>query len=293
MTEAVILAEDLTKIFRDFWGRPRVKAVEGLSLEVQRGEVFGIIGPNGSGKTTTMKMLLGLLRPSSGRARVLGRPPDHVATKTRIGLLPEESYLYPFLTGEETLDFYARIFRLPRDVRRRRIDELLGLFEMNYARRRQLKEYSKGMVRRISFAQALINDPEVIFLDEPTSGLDPISAIMIKRLVTDLKAKGKTIFLSSHLLTDVQTLCDRIAIINRGRREVYGPVKEILVRRDHVSITFKYLTEEAKAKILALAEAQGAETVRAEPTLETLEDLFIRTIGLERKKPTDGEPSDS
>lgn len=293
MTEAVILAENLTKIFRDFWGRPKVTAVEDLSLEVQRGEVFGIIGPNGSGKTTTMKILLGLLRPSSGRAQVLGRAPDHVATKTKIGFLPEESYLYPFLTGEETLDFYARIFRLPRDVRRRRIDELLELFEMNHARRRQLKEYSKGMVRRISFAQALINDPEVIFLDEPTSGLDPISAVMIKRLVNDLKAKGKTIFLSSHLLADVQTLCDRIAIMNRGRREVYGSIKEILVRRDHVSVTFKNLTEEALAKIRALAEAQGAETVRAEPTLESLEDVFTRVVGVKRKEPIDGEPEKS
>jgi ABC-2 type transport system ATP-binding protein len=285
MADTVILTENLSKVFLDFWGRPRLTAVDDLSMEVARGEVFGIIGPNGSGKTTTMKMLLGLLHPTKGKAEVLGRPPQDVATKMRIGFLPEESYLYPFLTGEETLDFYARIFRIPRDVRRKRIDELLEMFEMTQARKRQLKEYSKGLVRRISFAQALANDPEVILLDEPTSGLDPISSIMIKRLIEDLKAKGKTVFVSSHLLADVQTLCDRILIINKGVRAVYGTVKEILVRRDHVSMTFRNLSDEARVKIQALAAQEGAETVRSEPTLETLEDVFIRTVGLDKKKP--------
>jgi ABC-2 type transport system ATP-binding protein len=285
--ETVILAEHLTKTYRDFWGRPRLVAVDGLSLEVARGEIFGIIGPNGCGKTTTMKMLLGLLRPTGGRAQVLGRPPDHVATKRRIGFLPEESYLYPFLSGQETLDFYGKIFRIPAPERRRRIDALLERFEMSHARRRRLKEYSKGMVRRISFAQALINDPEVLFLDEPTSGLDPISSVMIKRLTEELRARGKTIFLASHLLADVQSLCDRIAILDRGQRKVYGPVKQILARREHVSITFKNLSEEARRKVEAVAAAEGAQIVRSEPTLETLEDLFVRTVGPSSPPPPD------
>ena len=282
--DSVIWTDGLTKTYRDFWGRPRLTAVDALSIDVRRGEIFGIIGPNGSGKTTTNKMLLGLLNPTAGKALVLGNPPDHVATKMRIGFLPEESYLYPFLTGEETLDFYGRIFRIPAPERKKRVDKLLDLFEMDYARKRQLKEYSKGMVRRISFAQALINEPELVFLDEPTSGLDPISSIMIKRLIEELKSKGTTVFLASHLLADVQELCDRIAILNHGKREVYGTIEEVLVRRDHVSLTVKNLSDEAHERIKAAIAREGGEVVRTEPTLETLEDVFIRTVGLPARK---------
>jgi ABC-2 type transport system ATP-binding protein len=276
--EPVIQAAGLTKVYKDFWGRPRLKALDALTLEVHPGEIFGFIGPNGSGKTTTMKLLLGLLFPSSGTARVLGRAPTDVAAKARIGFLPEESYLYRFLNADETLDFYARLFNLDRATRRKRIDELIARFGMQHARKRQIREYSKGMVRRISFAQALVNDPEVVFLDEPTSGLDPISSRDMKDLILDLKARKKTVFLSSHLLADVQAICDRIGIIHDGTLKMCGPVRDILVRRDHVAITFRNLGDDAKRKILELAAKENAQVVSAENTLETLEDVFLRIV---------------
>jgi len=284
--ESVIEAKGLTKVYKDFWGRPRLRALDGLTLEVRKGEIFGFIGPNGSGKTTTMKLLLGLLFPTSGEARVLGRAPSDVATKARIGFLPEESYLYRFLNADETLDFYARLFHIDRETRRKRIDELIARFGMGHARKRQIREYSKGMVRRITFAQALINDPEVIFLDEPTSGLDPISSRDMKDLILELKARGKTVFLSSHLLADVQAICDRIGILHEGKLKEYGPVRDILVRRDQVALTFRNLTDEAKRKLTELAAREGAQLVSAENTLETLEDVFLRTVQGGSKPPS-------
>lgn len=278
MSDSVIEARGLTKQYKDFWGRPRHTALRDLNLEVRRGEIFGFIGPNGSGKTTTMKLLLGLLFPSSGEARVLGKAPTDVATKARIGFLPEESYLYRFLNADETLDFYARLFHLDRETRRKRIDELLERFQMTHARKRQIREYSKGMVRRISFAQALVNDPEIVFLDEPTSGLDPISSRDMKDLILDLKRRGKTVFLSSHLLADVQAICDRIGIIHDGVLKEYGAVRDILVRRDQVSMTFRNLGDDTKRRIEELAAKEGATLVSSENTLETLEDVFLRTV---------------
>jgi ABC-2 type transport system ATP-binding protein len=276
--EPVIQAKGLSKVYKDFWGRPRLKALDDLNLEVHPGEIFGFIGPNGSGKTTTMKLLLGLLFPSSGTARVLGRAPTDVAAKARIGFLPEESYLYRFLNADETLDFYARLFHIDRATRRKRIDDLIARFGMEHARKRQIREYSKGMVRRISFAQALVNDPEVVFLDEPTSGLDPISSRDMKNLILELKSRGKTVFLSSHLHADVQAICDRIGIIHDGTLKAYGAVRDILVRRDHVALTFRNLGEDAKKKIEELAAKEGAQLISAENTLETLEDFFLRTV---------------
>jgi len=276
--ENVIEAKGLTKVYKDFWGRPRLKALDGLDLEVRPGEIFGFIGPNGSGKTTTMKLLLGLLFPTSGTARVLGRAPTDVAAKARIGFLPEESYLYRFLNADETLDFYARLFHIDRATRRKRIDELIARFGMEHARKRQIREYSKGMVRRITFAQALVNDPEVVFLDEPTSGLDPISTRDMKDLILDLKARGKTVFLSSHLLADVQAICDRIGIIHEGKLKEYGAVRDILVRRDHVALTFRNLGDETRRKLVEIAKQEGAELISADNTLETLEDVFLRTV---------------
>ncbi|HEY3227499.1 MAG TPA: ABC transporter ATP-binding protein [Planctomycetota bacterium] len=284
--DTVIEARGLTKVYKDFWGRPRLKALDGLNLEVRPGEIFGFIGPNGSGKTTTMKLLLGLLFPTSGTARVLGRAPTDVAAKARIGFLPEESYLYRFLNADETLDFYARLFHIDRATRRKRIDELIARFGMEHARKRQIREYSKGMVRRITFAQALVNDPEVVFLDEPTSGLDPISTRDMKDLILDLKARGKTVFLSSHLLADVQAICDRIGIIHEGKLKEYGAVRDILVRRDHVALTFRNLGDETRRKLVDIAKQEGAELISADNTLETLEDVFLRTVQGAKKPPS-------
>jgi ABC-2 type transport system ATP-binding protein len=274
----VIETNGLTKVYKDFWGRPKHKGLDALSLSIEKGEVYGLIGPNGCGKTTTFKLLLGLIFPTSGWARILGEPPTHVGVKARLGFLPEESYLYRWLNADETLDFFGRLFNLDRETRKKRADELIERFGLVHARRRQLREYSKGMVRRVGFAQMLINDPEVVIMDEPTSGLDPISARQIKDLILDLKKRGRTILLSSHLLADVEDVCDRITLLHQGQTKMQGAVKEILVQRDSVTLTFKGLSDGARQKMEEIARTEGARLVRSEHTLETLEDVFLRTV---------------
>jgi ABC-2 type transport system ATP-binding protein len=298
--EEVIVADRLSKVYKDFWWRARVKALDALSITIRRGEIFGLIGPNGCGKTTTFKLLLGLLFPTGGTATILGRPPTDVAVKARIGFLPEESYLYRFLNADETLEFFGRLFGIDRATRRKRADALIEQFGLAHARRRPLREYSKGMVRRVSFAQTLINDPEVVILDEPTSGLDPISSRQMKDLILDLRKRGRTVLLSSHLLADVQDICDNICILHQGQTKKQGPVRDILVRRDSVTMTFKDLSDEARRKIEETARAEGARLVDAQNTLETLEDVFLRTVqesgdGLVYRRPADeaaGKPPD-
>ncbi len=292
---AVIETQGLTKVYKDFWGRPKHTGLDGLSISIQKGEVFGLIGPNGSGKTTTFKLLLGLIFPTAGTAHILGRPPSDVGAKARVGFLPEETYLYRWLNADETLDFFGRLFNLDAATRRKRGDELIERFGLAHARKRQIREYSKGMARRVGFCQALINDPDVVILDEPTSGLDPISSRQIKDLILELKARGKTVLLSSHLLADVQDVCDRIAILHQGKLRVYGAVRDILVQRDSVSLTFKGLSEEARRKVADFARTQGGELLRSEDTLETLEDVFLRTVqesgdGLTYRKPGEAPP---
>jgi len=287
---AVLETDRLTKVYKDFWGRPKHKGLDSLSITIEPGEVFGLLGPNGSGKTTTFKLLLGLIFPTDGSARILGKPPTDVGVKSRIGFLPEESYLYRWLNADETLDFFGRLFNLDRATRRKRADELIERFGLAHARKRQIREYSKGMVRRISFAQALVNDPEFIIFDEPTSGLDPISSRQIKDLILDLKRRGKTVLLSSHLLADVQEVCDRICILHQGQTKEYGRVRDILVRNDSVQLTFKDLSDDARKKIEEVAKAGGARLVKSENTLESLEDVFLRKVqdsgdGLSYRKP--------
>src|SRR5208282_5499728 len=215
-SEVIIETRSLSKVYRDFWGRQKVRALKALDLEVRRGEIFGLLGPNGSGKTTSIKLLLGLLFPTSGQALVFGRDASEVTKNERIGYLPEESYLYRFLNAEETLDFYGRLFNMRRAVRRQRVADLIEMVGLDSAKRRQLKEYSKGMTRRIGLAQALINDPELIVLDEPTTGLDPIGTREMKDLIIRLKEQGKTVLMCSHLLADVQDVCNRIGILYQG-----------------------------------------------------------------------------
>ncbi|HLY73906.1 MAG TPA: ABC transporter ATP-binding protein [Planctomycetota bacterium] len=276
--DPVIETQGLTKIFKDFRGRPKQTALDNLSIRIAPGEVFGLIGPNGSGKTTTFKLLLGLLFPTSGTATVLGQPPTDVSAKKRLGFVPEESHLYRWLNADETLDFFGRLSGLDRATRRRRADELVERFGLVQARRRKLREYSKGMTRRVSFCQALLNDPDLLILDEPTSGLDPISSRQIKDLILDLRKRGKTVLLSSHLLSDVQHTCDRIAILHQGQTKLYGSVHDLLVRHDSVELTFKGLSEAGRKKIEDLARAEGAHLMHAENTQETLEAVFLRTV---------------
>jgi ABC-2 type transport system ATP-binding protein len=277
-SEHVIETVDLTKVYRDFWGRARLRALDRLNLSVRRGELFGLLGPNGSGKTTTIKLLLGLIRSTGGSARVFGRPPDDVRVKQRIGFLPEESYLYRYLNADETLDFFGRIFGLSRQERRRRADALLARFELESARRRPLREYSKGMARRVGFAQALLNDPELLILDEPTSGLDPIASRKIKDLLLDLKRQGKTIFMSSHLLADVQDVCDRIAILHEGRLRRAGAVQDLLAIEDTIQITVERLPAGAQGAVADAVRQAGGRVLSIGPARDTLESLFLRTV---------------
>jgi ABC-2 type transport system ATP-binding protein len=283
VAEAVIETEGLTKTFADFWGRKKHTAVSGLNLSVEKGEVFGFLGPNGSGKTTTMKMLMGLLFPTSGSAKVLGRDPSHIATKERIGFLPEESYLYRFLNASETLDFYGKLFGMPRDLRRRRADELLEAVGLREAKHRPVKEYSKGMARRVGLAQALINDPEVIFLDEPTSGLDPIVARQMKDLILDLKMKGKTVFMSSHLLADIEDVCDRVGIMHQGELKACGKLREMMVVPEKTRITVSYLPMTKRIELAQAVENAGAVLEDMGEVTCSLEELFLRVIGGQQK----------
>ena len=275
----VIQTAGLTKVFKDFWHRARVTAVRNLDLEVHRGEVFGLLGPNGSGKSTTIKMILGLLYPTRGRIAVLGKPPTDVAVKGRIGYLPEETYLYPFLNARETLDYYGRLFQLPRKERARRIDMLLDMVGLANEQRRRLGEYSKGMARRIGLAQALINDPEFLILDEPTAGLDPIGTRPIKDLILDLGRKGKTILLSSHLLGDVEDVCHRVSILYGGQQQKAGDIRQLLAREEFTQIVAPRLSEATIDRIReVIREAGGQDNVQVSAPSDKLEDLFLRIV---------------
>jgi len=281
--EVVIQTDELTKVYAGFM-RPDVLAVDRLNLRVGRGEVFGLLGPNGSGKTTTTKLLLGLIFPTAGSATILGRPAGDIAAKTRIGFLPEESYLYRFLNAEETLDFYAKIFGIPRRERRRRIDELIELVGLQDARKRSLRGYSKGMSRRIGLAQALINNPELIFLDEPTSGLDPIGRQEVKRLILRLKDHGKTVMLCTHLLPDVQDVCDRVAILHNGRLCEQGPLDELLTLKNRTQFTVADITETQREELKAFLAGMGLGDVAMIHPYDTLSALFMRIIDAERRR---------
>ena len=276
--EVAIETINLAKTYVDFFGRREVKAVKNLSLTVNKGEICGLLGPNGSGKTTTMKLLLGLIFPSSGEARVLGRPAHDVKVKHRIGFLPEESYLYRFLNAEETLDFYGQLFSISGKERRERTDNLIKRVGLDYARKRQVQEYSKGMARRIGFAQALINDPDVLLLDEPTSGLDPIGSREMKDLILSLKEEGKTILLTSHLLSDVQDVCDRIAILHLGSLRQMGEVKDLLRLKDILEIRVRGLEDEGRERVAQVIAENSAELLSMDNPSETLETLFLKTI---------------
>ena len=275
--DVIIETRNLTKVYRDFWGRAKVQALKALDLQVYRGEIFGLLGPNGSGKTTTIKLLLGLLFPTEGDALIFNEPTSNVAKNERIGYLPEESYLYKFLNAEETLHFYGRLFKLSGSERSKRVTRLIDMVGLSAAKHRQLREYSKGMQRRIGLAQALINDPELILLDEPTSGLDPIGTAEIKELIRDLRTQGKTIVLSGHLLADMQDICDRIAILHRGELKELGKVTDLLTVQDVTQIKTRDLPEPALAEVQAVLDRHGVQYLVDHPTT-TLEELFLRIV---------------
>ena len=277
--ENVVLVRGLTKVFKDFWGRPKAKAVDNVDFEVRPGEVFGLLGPNGSGKSTTVKLLLGLLYPTKGHIEVFGHSPRHVATKSRIGYLPEESYLYRYLNSGETLDFFGSLFDLPGHERRRRAEQLLQMVGLDQVRRRMVGEFSKGMQRRIGLAQALINDPDLVILDEPTSGLDPIGCREVKDLILALARRGKTVILSSHLLADVEDVCDRVVIYYGGRIHAMGTLKELLAKPDSVRITVPVLSRQTLERVLETIRRDVSEDkIRIDTPTQNLESYFLGVV---------------
>ncbi|HET6429090.1 MAG TPA: ABC transporter ATP-binding protein [Phycisphaerae bacterium] len=282
---SVVRTVGLTKTFRDFWFREKVTAVRELDLEIASGEVYGLLGPNGSGKSTTLKIVLGLMFPTRGLVRVFGRQPGDVATKSRIGFLPEESYLYPFLNAHETLDYYGRLFHQGRYERRRRIGMLLEMVGLSGAAYRRVGEYSKGMQRRIGMAQALINDPELLILDEPTSGMDPLAARQFKDLIAELSRRGKTIILSSHLLADMEDVCDRVGILYAGQLRSQGALGELLSRRGMTTITTDELDEETARRIRDLLTERAHKVLAIETPKDRLESLFLRIVREAQTRP--------
>lgn len=299
-----VKTEGLTKTYRPLMHREPVNAVSDLNLEVQEGEIFGFLGPNGAGKTTTIKMLLGLVYPTSGSAWILDRPAGDIETKKRISYLPETPYFYDFMSGHDVLSFYAQLFGLRGRELDNKIDELLKLVGLYRDKNKTLNQYSKGMLQRIGLAQALVNDPKVLIFDEPTSGLDPIAHAEISDLILRLRDQGKTVFLSSHQLSDVELVCDRVAILNRGKMLKTGHLDDLLTA-NHVEIRvtgldsaaaekFRPLTErmtmqdgccimeqqegEGVDRIIDAVRAAKCNVVGVIPQRRTLEDMFVEII---------------
>ena len=277
--DSPVQIQNLTKVYKDFWGRDKVRALDDLNLTIHRGEVFGLLGPNGSGKSTTIKLLLGLIFPTAGSATILGKPAGSTAINEKIGFLPEESYLYRFLNAEETLKFYGRLFKIPGRELKRRVPELLDVVGLDArARKRKLREYSKGMARRIGVAQALINDPDLILLDEPTTGLDPIGTREMKDLVLSLKKQGKTVLLCSHLLSDVQDVCDRITILFKGKMMTLGHVRDLLQVRDVTQVEVQGMSDAQVTDLRGYLSSQGVNNATITHPTTSLEDLFMRVV---------------
>ena len=277
--EVVVSVRGLTKVFKDFWNRPKARAVDNVDFEVRRGEVFGLLGPNGSGKSTTVKLLLGLLNPTRGHIEVFGHSPRHVQTKSRIGYLPEESYLYRYLNSRETLDFFGNLFHLSKGERNNRAEQLLEMVGLGKTQTRPVGEFSKGMQRRIGLAQALINDPDLVILDEPTAGLDPIGCREVKDLIVALARRGKTVILSSHLLADVEDVCNRVVIYYGGKIQAAGTLKELLAEPDTLRITTPVLPRETLERVLEVIRHDVAtDKVRVDNPTQNLESYFLDVV---------------
>ena len=277
--QLVVDARGLTKVFKDFWGRPKAKAVNGIDFSVPNGTVFGLLGPNGSGKSTTVKMLFGLLYPTRGQLTVLGESPEHVDTKRRIGYLPEDSYLYPYLTAAESLDFFGALFGLPPAEREKRCRQLLQMVGLTSARNRPVGEFSKGMARRIGMAQALVNDPELVILDEPTAGLDPIGCREVKDVIRLLAERGKTIILCSHLLADVEDVCDDLIVLYGGKVCARGGLRDLLKIEDKTRIQIPRLEPQHFQQLMAaLREHVNEEEIDVDQPSMNLEQLFLEVV---------------
>ena len=299
---------ELTKDYAvGFWRKRPRRVLDGLSLQVEAGEVFGFLGPNGAGKTTTLKLLLQLVFPTSGDARVLGRPPGDLAAKRRLGYLPENPYFYDYLTAEELLNYFGGLLGLRGPARAKRVSSLLDEVGIGADRRLQLRKFSKGMLQRVGIAQALLNEPELVIFDEPMSGLDPLGRRDVRQLILRLRDRGCTVFFSSHVLSDAETLCGRVAILAKGRLVASGRLSEILafgvhgwelvvadVRDDVIAkhrarctralpigggrFALELPVETPPEQLLAELVAEGARLVSLNPLRETLEDFFVEKV---------------
>jgi ABC-2 type transport system ATP-binding protein len=308
----VIEIENLTKDYEvGFWRKRKVRALDGLSLKVEGGEIFGFLGANGAGKTTTLKLLMRLIYPTAGRARILGRDINDVQMHARIGYLPENPYFYDYLTARELLNYCAELFGYHRKERERRTRELLSRVHLDEKSwDKQLRKYSKGMLQRVGLAQALVNDPEIVFLDEPMSGLDPIGRREVRDLIASLRANGTTVFMCSHILSDIEVLCDRVAILNRGRLAETGTLEELRAREGEsgrIEITVAgtdaenlkgvfpaldgaHITQTASGARIEVANEKdvdvalqalrraGGRLVSVQPVRQSLEELFVREV---------------
>jgi ABC-2 type transport system ATP-binding protein len=305
---SAIRIEELTKDYAiGFWRRRSYRALDRLTLDIESGEVFGFLGPNGAGKTTTLKLLMQLIFPTSGRAEILGRPVGDINTRRRIGYLPENPSFYDYLTAEELLGYFGELFGYSGQDRRKRVSALLDRVGIGAERRLQLRKFSKGMIQRVGIAQALLNDPEIVFLDEPMSGLDPLGRRDVRQLILELRDQGRTVFFSSHILADAEALCRRVAVVAGGRLAASGALADILafqvhgwelvmsgvspdlvarikpaVRRATEISPGRYSLElsldQPPERILAELTASGASLVSLNPMRDTLEDFFMKRV---------------
>ncbi len=283
MAEPAVAVTAVTKRFPVPFQRRVITAVQQLTLRVEAGQIYGLLGPNGSGKSTTLKIILGLVAPTSGEAEIFGRSARDVASREVVGFLPESPYFHKYLTGAETLRFFGKLSGLRGAALRQKIDQSLDLVGLSDARDQRLSAYSKGMLQRIGLAQALIHDPQLVVLDEPTAGVDPAGARDIHRILLDLKTRGVTVLLSSHLLGPVQEICDRVGILAEGMLVREGTMEDLLVLEDRTEVVLRNATPELLRKIGALAETAGAEVVEQRKSRTTLERLFLDAT---KKRPT-------
>jgi len=316
--DLAIDVRDLRKTYRTPFARRKVEALRGVTLAVERGHIFGFVGPNGAGKTTLIRTLMGLIRPTGGSATILGQKIPSRAARFKVGFLPESPYFYDYLTVAELLDLAGRLFGIPAEARKKRADELIVRVGLDRARGQSLKKFSKGMLQRAGLAQALMNDPELVVLDEPMSGLDPIGRKEVRELILSLRDQGKTVFFSTHILSDVEAITDRVAIIARGMLQAHGTPGELVkqtvlgtdvmiriaaeadvarltegadrVRRmgDELSLTLP--TDADIDAWISRAHAAGAKIVQVTPRHETLEDLFLRRVASAEEPAPEAQP---